>query len=442
MKQLDILTPAPSIFMMNESKGKNKLGGFFSIILFLTMMAAVVYYLYNYFSGLEYSLIYYNDNFYTKLTAEQKEKVNKEKSFIFYIPYNRNNATISFYLENGEGNGKKLEKCGESNGYDYFCVNLPFLHFVDPSIFSSIHLYCEENCFDSNGNPSTIGVYFYTNNLKIDHDQKNPFPQTDDKLGDILYLTTNNNIFINYLIKFTPILYESTEIFDTKSSEYVTTYLSSVENRIIFQKSYSFAAFNLVIDTNCDIYKREYITLIDTISNIGGIYSPINLFFSLLIMFYSDFQNNSEITKNVFLKRDKYNYKIKNNISIEKHLENESKKEEKIEIQEKNLDEKLINEKNDVKIKLNVNKFEQFFCGMCKCYRNHRSMKILNLCNEFVQNYLSAENIIFNMVLFENYYKENPIRIISNYHLDQIEKEIEPNFIRYNYELKNKINDE
>ena len=197
-----------------------------------------------------------------------------------------------------------------------------------------------------------------------------------------------------------------------------------------------------MIDTNCDIYKREYITLIDTISNIGGIYSPINLFFSLLIMFYSDFQNNYEITKNVFLKRDKYNYKIKNNISIEKHLENESKKEENIEIQEKNLDEKLINEKNDVKIKSNINKFEQFFCGMCKCYRNHRSMKILNLCNEFVQNYLSAENIIFNMVLFENYYNENPIRITSNSHLDQIEKEIEPNYIKNNFELKNKINNE
>ena len=67
MKQLDILTPAPSIFMMNESKGKNKLGGFFSILLFLTMLAAVVYYLYNYFCGSEYNLIYYNDNFLYKI---------------------------------------------------------------------------------------------------------------------------------------------------------------------------------------------------------------------------------------------------------------------------------------------------------------------------------------------------------------------------------------
>ena len=53
-------------------------------------------------------------------------------------------------------------------------------------------------------------------------------------------------------------------------------------------------------------------------------------------------------------------------------------------------------------------------------------MKILNLCNDFVQNYLSAENIIFNMILFENYYKDNPIKIKKNSYLSEIEKEIEP----------------
>ena len=52
-------------------------------------------------------------------------------------------------------------------------------------------------------------------------------------------------------------------------------------------------------------------------------------------------------------------------------------------------------------------------------------MKILNLCNDFIKTYLSPENIIFNIILFENYYKDNPIKYNDNSYLNNIEKEIE-----------------
>jgi hypothetical protein len=55
-------------------------------------------------------------------------------------------------------------------------------------------------------------------------------------------------------------------------------------------------------------------------------------------------------------------------------------------------------------------------------------MKILNLCDEFVKEYLSADNIIFNSILFERYYKDNPIiNSKENEKLKQIEKELYKN---------------
>ena len=72
-------------------------------------------------------------------------------------------------------------------------------------------------------------------------------------------------------------------------------------------------------------------------------------------------------------------------------------------------------------------------------------MKILNYCSDFVKTYLSAENIIFNMILFESYYKNNPIKYnIINPYLKQIDMGIEDDIIEdeNNEEEKNAIKDE
>ena len=171
------------------------------------------------------------------------------------------------------------------------------------------------------------------------------------------------------------------------------------------------------MSTNCDIYIREFRTLLDTLSKIGGLFSPIKFLFEILIMFYSNFEINSEITKNVFSKIKNYEYKPINKIPIEKNLDN-------IDIKESNVN-KVIRKK------FKINKYEQYFCSFfncCSCLnfcKTHRTMRILNLCSDFVQTYLSAENITFNMILFENYFKDIPIKFSDNSFLNKINKEIE-----------------
>ena len=452
MKRLDFLSSSPSIYLMKEKKGKNKLGGFFSIIFLLIMLILLIYYLYVFFYGLEYSLTYYRDNWTTSFTKEEKEYIKKPKTFIVYLDENYNNAKITGLLSNGNET-KSMNYCNDKfeidpNGH-YLCFNLSFYHLAEKGKeYTMFYLLCRENCTDSEGRSSEIGFNIYTPNLKIDHSRQNPL-LSKHAYGDHIYIATNNNQYVNYLLVFTPILYRTSAVLNTKSYEYVDTYYNDVHSRTIYSPGQSFAGFNLVMNTNCDIYIREYKTLLDTLSKIGGLFSQIKLFFYFLVMFYSDFENNSEITKNVFLKRDKYEYKMKNNISLQKGLNIEIPNEIKISSdgKEKEKDDNFDSiEYDDGKIKrkkFNINKGEQYFFSFCNICKSHKSMKILNLCNDFVENYLSAENIIFNMILFESYYKENPINFKENSYLSKIQNEIEPDFYDENEKTKlvNKLNE-
>jgi len=450
MKRFDFLSSPPSIYLMNEKKGKNKLGGIFSIIFLLIMLILLIYYLYVFFYGLDYSLTYYRDNWTTSLTDEEYEYIKKPKTFMVYLDENENNAKIKGYISNGK-ESKGMDLCNEKFEIDpdgkYQCFNLPFYHLAKKDEeYTMFYLFCEENCQDSEGKSSTIGFYIITPNLQIDHSSQNPLLKKST-YGDHIYIATNNNQYVGYMLEFTPILYRTSAVLNTKSYEYVDTYFNSVHSRTIYSPGGSFAGFNLVMNTNCDIYIREYKTLLDTLSKIGGLFSPIKLFFDFLVMFYSDFENNSEITKNVFLKKDKYEYKMKKNISLEKGLNIEIPNEIKISSdgkeKENNFDS-IVNDEDKIKRKkFNINKGEQYFFSFCNSCKSHKSMKILNLCNDFVQNYLSAENIIFNMILFESYYEENPIKFKKNFYLSEILNEIEPDFFNENEKTKliNKVNE-
>ena len=61
-------------------------------------------------------------------------------------------------------------------------------------------------------------------------------------------------------------------------------------------------------------------------------------------------------------------------------------------------------------------------------------MKMLNLCNQFVIEHMSAENLIFNSILFEKYYEENPIQNLQHIAgLKEVEEEL------YNYKDENEL---
>ena len=234
----------------------------------------------------------------------------------------------------------------------------------------------------------------------------------------LLILKNVDDYYLKFIFGFTPIMYNSTAVLNTKTKTYIRTYLTTL-TRSMEKISWteSPVIFTMNLNTNCDIYIREYKTLLDTLSKIGGLFAPIKLLFEVLICFYSDLEINSEITKSVFAKIKDYEYKPLKNIHIEKNLEN--------------IDINISNEKKEIRKKLKVIKCEQYFCSFfncCSCFnlcKSTRTMRLLNLFSDFVQTNLSAENIIFNMLLFESYYKDNPIKFKKYSFLNQINKVIE-----------------
>ena len=415
MNKLDILSSSPSIYFLKGKRGKNKLGGFFSLIFVLLLLALAIYYIYVYFFGLEFNLIYYKDNFYSYFSDEQKEIIKEPKSFYLLIEKDINQAKIIPYLEDYNKNYTPAEKC--LNNSDYYCFDLAFYHLnkLNKKGNRILYFHCEDNCTDSQGNPSQIQISIYTQNIKLNHSNDNPF-QKSNLFGDILTVATDNKQYINLFAEFTPILYRSSEILNTRENIFINKYLNNFKERITFLENDFFFGFNLVISTNCDIYIREYRTLLDTLSKIGGLLSPLKLLFEILIMFYSDYEINSEITKNVFSKIKNYEYKLVNHIPIEKNPD------------DIDIDIKTTNQNKLFRKKFNINKGEQYFCGFLdciNCVKRKRSIKILQICSDFIQTYLSAENIIFNILLFESYYNNNPIKLSSNYYLNKINMEIE-----------------
>ena len=98
-------------------------------------------------------------------------------------------------------------------------------------------------------------------------------------------------IGLNY--KFTPILYNSSEILSTKKKSFINTYYSHYEESKFSLKDNGFAFLMIQLNTDCDIYIREYRTLLDTLSKIGGLFAPFKLLFEVLVFFYSDLETNS-----------------------------------------------------------------------------------------------------------------------------------------------------
>ena len=84
------------------------------------MIAITIYYLYIYYFGLEYNVIFYRDIWYTAMDEDQKKSILTKKSFFLAITDNPNNATIIPALIDKDGYMKPAEKCKYNVSPDLF----------------------------------------------------------------------------------------------------------------------------------------------------------------------------------------------------------------------------------------------------------------------------------------------------------------------------------
>jgi len=179
-----------------------------------------------------------------------------------------------------------------------------------------------------------------------------------------------------------------------------------------------------------DLYKRRRITVLDVLSTISALFTPIRLVFLFIYGFYSKNFNNYKMIENIL------NQKYKNNKLIE--LKDFSEKKEPL-IKDLNDNEKqeiliktdLIEEKEDIEEsnekrdddepELRLDKeerilpkysFMQFFLNniYCKswkgCAKFEKQQEIIQLCNTINMRYLSLDSILCNQIMIENLFRD------------------------------------
>ena len=133
MKVFDFLSLSPSLYSLKQDRGKNKLGGFFSIIYLLLMISLTIYYIYIYSSGSDYNLTYYRENRYTVFTTEEQKKSIYYKEFYFSITNNTNNAKITPLImstKKNETNTKPEKNVNLIHQLNFFLMIVLFIALI------------------------------------------------------------------------------------------------------------------------------------------------------------------------------------------------------------------------------------------------------------------------------------------------------------------------
>ena len=174
-----------------------------------------------------------------------------------------------------------------------------------------------------------------------------------------------------------------------------------------------------------DLYKRKKITLLDVLSTISALFTPVRLVFLFIYGFYSKNFNNYKMIENILNQK----YKNKKIIELKDFSEkkdspikdlNDNEKQEiliKTDLIEKNDDNEESKEKEDEDSEFSLNKkerilpkysFMQFFLNniYCKswkkCAKYEKQQEILEICNSINMRYLSLDSILYNQIMLEN----------------------------------------
>ena len=160
-------------------------------------------------------------------------------------------------------------------------------------------------------------------------------------------------------------------------------------------------------------YKRTANSIFTTIANISALISTVNFLLIKILSYYSNNFDNYKIIRYVSNKR---------NISVNNLIRNSEKSKEMKEINIKEeTNAPLINEENEMynqekgnDIQEEVDKnhekinFMQFFLNnlYCHCCKKRKTQEIIKICNEIISKYLSVENLLYNQIILENFWRD------------------------------------
>ena len=197
MNKFDFISGAPKTFIFQKDSNKNNLGGIFTFLFFIIILAIIFYYLYEYFANPKYQVSYTYEDEYFKDVDKMYNNTSLYPNLNFNITIELKNILKIIKLINLDNNEIPIEKTFTKHVSE---LNLKILYKCI-TINNTYH-----NCTLREDDIDKSSIYFLNLfNLKISFtgyycDHQNPISPINRELDheDFLFSINNNNDYYRF----------------------------------------------------------------------------------------------------------------------------------------------------------------------------------------------------------------------------------------------------
>ena len=469
MKTLDFISKSPNFYIFKEGANKTHLGGFLFLVYIIIIVLLAIVYFYDYFSNNKYKFTYSLDQINNETSFLENEQIqsmiSKEFNIIAYLAKdgpnnhlidNNNFIVVDFYKLNRKIKLEKksiLNSTEDSNNDE--CIikqDEPFKHNIKNLQLGVLYRCDKDNCTirpDDKINVRSYYLNFYYQGFSIKHqDPKIPIQQLPDNWFNyepLEFLENTNIIYLNWEIieyreekgifgktidktlgnnnTYYGGYYKKKDTFtdDGHVKKFPQTYLNDIRdlhgNRFIMLLYME----SKVTENEYEIYTRKAASVLDIIASIASLSSTaLNLMGLVYGILYHGNYDNYKIIENILTKKMKVNINKKppdendsEKVKIELKsdlIEKESTENDKINENEPELDNVEENGENikSTYLNLTIPKFFHFLFHLfyCKCCKRSSDHILINSCNNIVAKYLTIENVLYNQMKLESFWKD------------------------------------
>ena len=469
MKKLDFISKSPNFYIFKEGANKTHLGGFLFLVYIIIIVLLAIVYFYDYFSNDKYKFTYSLDQVNNESSFLKNEQIqsmiSKEYNIIvrlakdepeYLLIDNNNFIVVDFDKLSRKVRAEKksiLNSTEDSNNDE--CIikqNEPFKHNIKNLQLGVLYRCDKDNCNirpDDKIKERSYYLQFWHQGFSIKHqDPKIPIQQLTGNWYNVEFLEFLENTNIIYL-NWEVIEYkEEKGIFgktidktlgfnntyyggyykkkDTFTDDgHVKKFPQTLWNNITDLNGNRFILLlymeSILIDNEYEIYTRKAASVLDIIASIASLSSTaLNLMGLVYGILYHGNYDNYKIIENILTKKMKVNINKKppdendsEKVKIELKsdlIEKESTENDKINENEPELDNVEENCENikSTYLNLTIPKFFHFLFHLfyCKCCKRSSDHILINSCNNIVAKYLTIENVLYNQMKLESFWKD------------------------------------
>ena len=437
MNKFDFISGAPKTFIFQKDSNKNNLGGIFTFLFCIIILAIIYYYLYEYFENPKYKVSYsYEDEFFYNID-EMYNNTNLYPTLNFNITIEPRNILKSIKLVTLENNIipeknytkhisdfnlKILYKCTTLNNTYHNCTLRE--EDIDQSSSDFFNLY--------NLKISFLGYYC---------DHQNPISPIMRELDyEDFSFSINNNIDY-YRFNWEIMKYQEEKSmaglfggpnvyyggFLTRKTLYSVPEQDPIQYEGEYYKEVAVLKFDRRNYAYYEKYFRDKISIFDAIANMCSLIITLYGIITFIFCgFYSNSFDNYKIVEKIISNNTNLHTRIPSSFCepgiglINNDIETTNKSETFLDENEKdiqfgNIEKDNKNEEEgetepESKQSFHLKKFHfyDFFYNNIyteKCCKS-QTQSVISTCNELISKYYSIDSIIYNQIRLENLFKD------------------------------------